>query len=91
LPVKPPPKRSSVIPAPSVPGSHAATNAFAFGTWLLMTTGRPDSRIAMHFLVCEQMSESCDELSLPKASVEESPFPSAYGVSPPTQIPTSPL
>ena len=74
-----------------MPGSQAATKAFAFGTWFLMITGLPDSRIAMHFVVCEQRSESCEELSLPNASVEESPLPSAYGVSPPTQIPMSPL
>jgi hypothetical protein len=44
----------------------------------------------MHVVTRAQMSASWLELSLPKARVEESPLPSAYGVSPPTQIPTSP-
>ena len=59
---EPSPKSSSVIPSPSVPGSQAATNAFAFGSWSLMTTGRPDSRIAMHFVTCAQMSESASRV-----------------------------
>jgi hypothetical protein len=35
--------------------------------------------MAMHFLTCEQTSLSWLELSEPKASVELSPLPSAYG------------
>jgi len=42
VPVKPAPKRTSVMPRPSVPGSQAATKASAFGSWSPMTTGRPD-------------------------------------------------
>jgi hypothetical protein len=44
----------------------------------------------MQVVTREQMSLSWLELSFPNASVDESPWPSAYGVSPPTQMPTSP-
>ena len=46
--------------------------------------------MAMHVVTRAQMSLNWLELSLPNASVEESPLPSAYGVSPPTQMPISP-
>src|SRR5258706_3165365 len=54
-----------------------------------MITGRPEYRIATHVVTRAQMSLNWLELSLPKASVDESPWPSAYGVSPPTQMPMS--
>ncbi len=36
------PKSTSIIPAPSVPGSQAVTKAAAWFSWVLMISGRPD-------------------------------------------------
>ena len=77
------------MPAPSVPGSQAATTASAVGRIRSTITGRPDRMTTTSRSTIGRTRSIVARSASGSASVAESPTPSAYGGSATTTIPVS--